>query len=746
MLADAAEEIFGYRPRPDQLRAARKILEGNDVFVVAATGAGKSLVFALVAIAARLLGLQRVVIVICPLKALQMDQVRRLNNPRGAQTVADRGTTAGGDCTATTSEDECGVAPGAADTGMDHAGATSNVRGRTEQVFVDGSRSGSERGSSSPESPSASKEGDSETSASATQTRKGPLCIPAVAINEDNSDVEVFKKLRRGEFSIVYAAPECLLRNNTFLQLFRDPVFRDMLSAILVDEAHVIYQWGKNFRQDYNNLQTIRVSAGSHIPWGAFTATAPTHIFEEVYTSLSMGQTRPFWGMDLGADRPNVELWVRRMEYSLRSFASLFALIPEPTNKPDDLPKTIFYFKSRKQARTACDLLRGLLPPHLKSCLYAFTAVYSEEYKSTVMEWFRTGKVRWLFCTDAAGMGCDVPDIVLVVVYGVQDFCDAMQKAGRAGRDPRIQGRLLWLVEDWVFDDPESAPTKKVQEKRDALDSATHEFIRRSQSDQCMREHMVNYLRPLPQLPGFPTREHVPEGLAAEEPLQAVTWEVVVKEHTEPRRPCCSALCCRREASNSIQSGQLCDMEREKIARLQASLERISHPALPVPDTPSRRDQPSSPKKQRVSKQEREVLYETLLEWRRSDWARIRSRNKMLSSDWVMTDETIARLVNAAHRVVNVPMVTEAVIDSCIAWTSPATVSASLADTLEEFRLAFMSRVEKPRKRQNVAQAVAPTKDRSPPRTPTRRGRHTGSGMLTARLGLGGEHDENDAV
>ena len=77
-LADAAEEIFGYRPRLDQLRAARKILEGNDVFVVTATGAGKSLIFALVAIAARLLGLQRVVIVICPLKALQMDQVRPL--------------------------------------------------------------------------------------------------------------------------------------------------------------------------------------------------------------------------------------------------------------------------------------------------------------------------------------------------------------------------------------------------------------------------------------------------------------------------------------------------------------------------------------------------------------------------------------------------------------------------------------------------------------------------------------------
>ena len=74
-LIEATEHIFGYPPRPYQLRAAKKILEGHDIFFIAATGAGKSLVFAIVAIAARLLGLKRLVIVICPLKALQMDQV-----------------------------------------------------------------------------------------------------------------------------------------------------------------------------------------------------------------------------------------------------------------------------------------------------------------------------------------------------------------------------------------------------------------------------------------------------------------------------------------------------------------------------------------------------------------------------------------------------------------------------------------------------------------------------------------------
>lgn len=46
--------------------------------VVAPTGAGKSLVFALLAIAAELTKSDALVLVICPLKALQLDQVSSL--------------------------------------------------------------------------------------------------------------------------------------------------------------------------------------------------------------------------------------------------------------------------------------------------------------------------------------------------------------------------------------------------------------------------------------------------------------------------------------------------------------------------------------------------------------------------------------------------------------------------------------------------------------------------------------------
>ena len=70
---NATEKIFGYKPRQWQIDATIKILEGHNTFVLALTGAGKLLMFVMLAIAAELTKSQGLVIVICPLKALQLD-------------------------------------------------------------------------------------------------------------------------------------------------------------------------------------------------------------------------------------------------------------------------------------------------------------------------------------------------------------------------------------------------------------------------------------------------------------------------------------------------------------------------------------------------------------------------------------------------------------------------------------------------------------------------------------------------
>lgn len=74
-LEDVTKQIFRYSLRGWQTKVVEKMLEGHDAIVIAGTGAGKSLVFVMLAIVAELAGFKGVVIVICPLKSLQKDQV-----------------------------------------------------------------------------------------------------------------------------------------------------------------------------------------------------------------------------------------------------------------------------------------------------------------------------------------------------------------------------------------------------------------------------------------------------------------------------------------------------------------------------------------------------------------------------------------------------------------------------------------------------------------------------------------------
>jgi hypothetical protein len=350
------------------------------------------------------------------------------------------------------------------------------------------------------------------------------------------------------------------------------------------------------------------------------------------------------------------------MEYPLHSLFALFAFVPDSPKEPDHLPKSIFYFPSRKLARRACMLMRSLLPATLRQCAYAFTAVYSEEYKKTVMERFRTGKIRWLFCTDAAGMGTDVADIVFAIIYGVQAFADAMQKGGRAGRMAALAAVMIWLVQEWAFE-PQVVSTAsktkkqlKEEERRAALDPATKEYLSLTQGNRCMRQFAADHFRPQPNLPGFPSYAHKE---SSEEVADArVEWEVVEQNiELDPGR-CCSARVCRKQDAPDQPIGLLTDNDRARIRRHIQTLQGVAHPSLPIPDTPAGSSPLQRPREGHVgdrttakapskhcSQEERATLQEALQSWRREQYVAERSANPFLSRDWIITEENIGRLV-----------------------------------------------------------------------------------------------------
>ena len=117
--------------------------------------------------------------------------------------------------------------------------------------------------------------------------------------NTEGESDEVFRALSEGSLKLLYMAPERLASGATVPMLRRAGV-----TAIAVDEAHCVSQWGHDFRPDYLRVGELRQALG--VPLAAFTATADAETRDEIVARLFGGAAPQVFLR--GFDRPNIHL------------------------------------------------------------------------------------------------------------------------------------------------------------------------------------------------------------------------------------------------------------------------------------------------------------------------------------------------------------------------------------------------------------------------------------------------------
>lgn len=252
---------------------------------------------------------------------------------------------------------------------------------------------------------------------------------------------------------MVYLAPEMLM-SPRFLALLAKSTFRKRLLAIVVDECHVISEWGDEFRPFYRQLERLRSYTGTEVPFVACSATVSTDMFRTIWKSLAFG-TRPFWGIDVGSDRPNLLYLIRQASDPKNPVLDVLSFLPkilDENTTPQDIPKCLLYFETQDQCRVAVDTLRKCLPPHLRDFVYPFSSIHSEKAKQKCWDLFMDGqRLRIICATDACGMGCNVPDVKVVLICGCPKSAAAVsQRWGRAGRNRVLPSVCLLTVPSWA--------------------------------------------------------------------------------------------------------------------------------------------------------------------------------------------------------------------------------------------------------------------------------------------------------
>jgi DEAD/DEAH box helicase len=91
-------------------------------------------------------------------------------------------------------------------------------------------------------------------------------------LNTDTLDSKVLSQIRKAAFTHILLSPE-LAVGEKFRSVVIDPVVNDQLSLVVIDEAHLVSQWGRAFRTDYARLSQLRSLLGRDVPWFACSAT-----------------------------------------------------------------------------------------------------------------------------------------------------------------------------------------------------------------------------------------------------------------------------------------------------------------------------------------------------------------------------------------------------------------------------------------------------------------------------------------
>ncbi len=264
------------------------------------------------------------------------------------------------------------------------------------------------------------------------------------------------KGIKDGIYSIVYLSPELLLAHG-----IRELLGERIVGLMIVDEAHLVTSWGRDFRVDYwflgNYITGIRQNQSRHsaqmqFPVVCLTATAvyggEDDVIDDLQESLNLNCERRH--MYIGyVVRDDIDFSIRRLPKETDREAKVNLVVQRIAEFVAAGEKTIIYFPYTSQID---DVYRKLAVQYMS--VAERTAKYygsmDRKDKQISYEAFLHGESIVMLATKAFGMGVNIPDILNVYHYApTGTLADYVQEIGRAARKlPKGRASIDFAVGD----------------------------------------------------------------------------------------------------------------------------------------------------------------------------------------------------------------------------------------------------------------------------------------------------------
>ena len=261
-----------------------------------------------------------------------------------------------------------------------------------------------------------------------------PVAVSYMTSYNKAEHKEILKEIARNKITLLYVTPERLQQDS-----FQDAIKHCEPWLIVVDECHLVLDWGMSFRPDYLSIGKFVESLAERPVLLAMTATAPPNYRKQLFESLNMRDPDK---IILSIDKPKLSIirenvsdhkidnpkkhivyMLKRVRIHIKKYG---------TSKEGELYSTIIYCLTPDDVEMAANYLRK----YYENEVLVSQGKLSKNKRTTNELDFLSGRKKIMVATSAFGQGVDKADIRLVVHYGLPlSVIDYYQQIGRAGRD-----------------------------------------------------------------------------------------------------------------------------------------------------------------------------------------------------------------------------------------------------------------------------------------------------------------------
>jgi len=289
----------------------------------------------------------------------------------------------------------------------------------------------------------------------------------------------IYKKLRYGLIDILYVSAE-RLENEYFLRI----ILNLNISLIVCDEAHTVL-WSEDFRLSIGKINQFVYKLKNRPVLLALTATATSQTVNKIIDCIGLKNPKIIKAL---FDRENIYYDVIRTDKKLNE---LIGFVSKHKNELG-----IIYCLTIKN----CKYVYNYLKEMGFNVGYYYGTLDSDE-KEYMQNNFSNHNLKIMVCTNAFGMGIDIPDIRYVIEYdlpsSIEDF---LQQTGRASRDGKEAIALLlfslediktanYFIENIEIDKPKEELEKIKKSKYKKLEK----MIEFATTRKCLHKFILDY-------------------------------------------------------------------------------------------------------------------------------------------------------------------------------------------------------------------------------------------------------------